>query len=51
MVVAQSETRSPWFEYSHQQNLYCASVYYQLIRKDKIKGKDAGNGPFNTKIN
>ena len=36
--VVASNSRDPWFESSHRQNLYWSLVYYQLYWKEK-KGK------------
>ena len=49
-----SDTRGPLIESSHRQKicLYSTFVYCQLcIAKTKIKGKEAGDGPFFKKNN
>ena len=38
-----SDTRGPWFESSHRQNL---NVQSNAFEKTKIKKKEAGNGPI-----
>ena len=45
-----SDTRGPWFEFSHQQLLLKYYFLLTICRKDEIKEKDAGIGPFK-KIN
>ena len=42
--------RGLWFESSHRQTFILKTVYCQLYRKDKIKKKEAGVGPFFKKL-
>ena len=51
-TMVASNARGQWFESSHQQN-FISDIYLfpaNCIEKTKIKGKEAGNGPFLAKL-
>ena len=41
-----SDTRDPWFECRHRQNVYHTFVNVNCVEKTKIKKGEAGNSPF-----
>ena len=44
--AAASNTRGPGFESSHRQNLLNVYLLSTVLKKTKIKKKEARNGPF-----